>query len=114
MVYTKLSVAHIYNACLLDIHLGCLPGLVYLGLKHLADRYNIYYAYNPSRINRHIHSSAVTFVLWAVIMLQINITFFTGLRAGKHVSTSVLAYTLSAKSKQMYSSDLIQIDSLLS
>ncbi|KAL8588770.1 hypothetical protein ACOMHN_035266 [Nucella lapillus] len=55
-------------------------GLMYLGIKHLVDRYNIFFAYIPSRINHHIHSSAVTFVLWAVIMLQINITFFTGLR----------------------------------
>lgn len=60
----------------------CIVGLVYLGLKHLVDRYNIFFAYNPSKINKHIHGSAVNFVLWAVIMLQINITFFTGLRAG--------------------------------
>ena len=58
------------------------PGLVYLILKHLVDRYNIFFAYNPSRINRHIHGSAVTFVLWAVILLQFNVLFFTGLRAG--------------------------------
>ncbi|XP_025105358.1 CSC1-like protein 2 isoform X4 [Pomacea canaliculata] len=56
-------------------------GLVYLALKHLVDRYNIFFAYNSSNINRHIHNSAVTFVLWSVIMLQISVTFFTGLRA---------------------------------
>nr|KAG5698090.1 hypothetical protein BaRGS_031780 [Batillaria attramentaria] len=56
-------------------------GLVYLSLKHLVDRYNIFFAYSPSKINKHIHGSAVTFVLWSVIMLQIIITFFTGLRA---------------------------------
>ncbi|XP_076464518.1 osmosensitive cation channel TMEM63C-like isoform X2 [Babylonia areolata] len=55
-------------------------GMLYLSIKHLVDRYNIFFAYSPSRIDKHIHSSAVTFVLWAVIMLQINITFFTGLR----------------------------------
>ena len=62
----------------------CVTGLVYLGMKHLVDRYNIFFAYNPSKINKHIHGSAVNFVLWAVIMLQINITFFTGLRAGTY------------------------------
>ena len=67
----------------------CVIGLVYLGMKHLVDRYNIFFAYNPSKINKHIHSSAVNFVLWAVIMLQINITFFTGLRAGTYSSFSV-------------------------
>jgi hypothetical protein len=58
-------------------------GLVYLCLKHLVDRYNIFFAYKPSKINKHIHSSAVNFVLWSVIMLQLSITFFAGLRAGQ-------------------------------
>lgn len=56
-------------------------GLVYLAFKHVVDRYNIFFVYSPSKINKHIHSSAVNFVLWAVIMLQIIITFFAGLRA---------------------------------
>ncbi|XP_035824906.1 CSC1-like protein 2 isoform X3 [Aplysia californica] len=55
-------------------------GLVYMIFKHVVDRYNIFFAYNPSRINKHIHGSAVTFVLWAVILLQFNVVFFTGLR----------------------------------
>ncbi|GFN99160.1 transmembrane 63c (tmem63c), mRNA protein [Plakobranchus ocellatus] len=61
--------------------LVCPFGLVYLFLKHIVDRYNIFFAYSPSRINKHIHGSAVTFVLWAVILLQFNVVFFTGLRA---------------------------------
>ncbi|KAK6998840.1 CSC1-like protein 2 isoform X2 [Biomphalaria glabrata] len=56
-------------------------GLIYLLFKHVVDRYNIFFAYNSSRINKHIHGSAVTFVLWAVILLQFNVVFFTGLRA---------------------------------
>ncbi|KAK3802083.1 hypothetical protein RRG08_049973 [Elysia crispata] len=60
--------------------LVCPFGLLYLLLKHAVDRYNIFFVYNPSRINRHIHGSAVTFVLWAVILLQFNVVFFTGLR----------------------------------
>ncbi|XP_059161039.1 CSC1-like protein 2 isoform X3 [Physella acuta] len=56
-------------------------GLIYLLFKHVVDRYNIFFAYNSSRIDKHIHGSAVTFVLWAVILLQVNVVFFTGLRA---------------------------------
>lgn len=54
-------------------------------LKHLVDRYNIFYAFKPSRIDKNIHNTAITFVLWSVIMLQIVITFFTGLRSGNLV-----------------------------
>lgn len=57
-------------------------GLVYLSFKHLVDRYNIYFAYKPSKINKHIHASAINFVVISVILLQVNIVFFTGLRAG--------------------------------
>lgn len=60
--------------------LVCPFGLVYLLFKHVVDRYNIFFVYSPSRINKHIHGSAVTFVLWAVILLQFNVVFFTGLR----------------------------------
>ncbi|CAG5118580.1 unnamed protein product [Candidula unifasciata] len=56
-------------------------GLLYLFFKHVTDRYNIFFAYSPSRIDKHLHGSAVTFVLWAVILLQFNVVFFTGLRS---------------------------------
>ncbi|XP_041352864.1 calcium permeable stress-gated cation channel 1-like isoform X2 [Gigantopelta aegis] len=57
-------------------------GLVYLALKHVVDRYNIFFAYNPSKIDEHIHRSAINFVVIDVILAQVNIVFFTGLRAG--------------------------------
>ncbi|XP_029637641.1 CSC1-like protein 2 isoform X2 [Octopus sinensis] len=55
-------------------------GLIYLAMKHMVDRYNIYFAYKPSRINKHIHTTAVNFVIVSVILLQIVIVFFTALR----------------------------------
>ncbi|CAH1793257.1 unnamed protein product [Owenia fusiformis] len=56
-------------------------GLLYLILKHLVDRYNIYFAYGPSKIDKNIHTSAINFVIVAVIMLQFCIVFFTVLRS---------------------------------
>ena len=58
-------------------------GLVYLFLKHLVDRYNIYFAYNPSKIDRDIHFSAVNFVIVAGFLLQLFVLFFAYLRSSK-------------------------------
>lgn len=56
-------------------------------LKHAVDRYNIYFAYKPSKINKKIHSSAINFVTVATILLQFNVVFFTALRSGKAVKS---------------------------
>ena len=61
-------------------------GLVYLLNKHLVDRYNIYFAYGPSRIDKDIHASAINMVMIAVMLLQFTIVFFTILRASKWIS----------------------------
>eukprot|EP00105_Crassostrea_gigas_P025532 XP_011446143.1 PREDICTED: CSC1-like protein 2 isoform X3 [Crassostrea gigas] len=58
-------------------------GWVYMILKHAVDRYNIYFAYKPSKINKKIHSSAINFVTVATILLQFNVVFFTALRSEK-------------------------------
>ena len=57
-------------------------GLVYLLMKHLVDRYNIYFAYGPSKIDKDIHASAINFVIVGVILLQCAVCFFDILRAG--------------------------------
>ena len=59
-----------------------ISGLVYLIMKHLVDRYNIYFAYGPSKIDKDIHASAINFVMVAVILLQCTVCFFDILRAG--------------------------------
>ncbi|XP_078315028.1 mechanosensitive cation channel TMEM63B-like isoform X4 [Crassostrea virginica] len=56
-------------------------GWVYMIFKHAVDRYNIYFAYKPSKINKKIHSSAINFVTIATILLQFNVVFFTALRS---------------------------------
>lgn len=55
-------------------------GLVYVLLKHFVDRYNIFFAYAPSRINKNIHISAINFVMIAFLILQLTLFFFSFLR----------------------------------
>lgn len=58
-----------------------LAGLVYMVIKHLIDRYNIYYVYNPSKINSKIHSTAITFVHIAFLMMQAQLFTVTYVEA---------------------------------
>ncbi|CAB1330888.1 unnamed protein product [Coregonus sp. 'balchen'] len=43
-------------------------GLLYLILKHMVDRYNIYYAYVPTKLNQRIHTAAISQVIVAPIL----------------------------------------------
>ncbi|XP_064184886.1 calcium permeable stress-gated cation channel 1 isoform X2 [Anguilla rostrata] len=57
-------------------------GLLYLVLKHLVDRYNIYYAYVPTKLNQRIHSAAVSQVIVAPVLCMLWLLFFSVLRLG--------------------------------
>ncbi|KAJ8288816.1 hypothetical protein COCON_G00014750 [Conger conger] len=57
-------------------------GLLYLVLKHLVDRYNIYYAYVPTKLNQRIHSAAVSQVIVAPVLCMFWLLFFSVLRLG--------------------------------
>ncbi|CAD5112595.1 DgyrCDS1808 [Dimorphilus gyrociliatus] len=57
-------------------------GLVYMIFKHAVDRYNIYFAYGPSKIDKHVHSSAINFVIIAVSFAQAILVFFIIVRSG--------------------------------
>ncbi len=61
-----------------------LAGLVYVLLKHFVDRYNIFFAYAPSRINKNIHTSAINFVMIAFLIPQLTLFSFSLLRLGLH------------------------------
>lgn len=64
--------------------LTCPPaGLMYMLLKHLVDRYNMYYAYLPSKLDKKIHSGAVTQVVAAPILCLFWLLFFSTVRTGK-------------------------------
>jgi hypothetical protein len=57
-------------------------GLLYMGLKHLVDKYNIYYVYTPSKINDQIHSTAIMFFHIGILMMQFQVFTFNFLRTG--------------------------------
>uniref|UniRef100_A0AAY4AFL1 Transmembrane protein 63C n=1 Tax=Denticeps clupeoides TaxID=299321 RepID=A0AAY4AFL1_9TELE len=67
-------------------------GLLYLVLKHMVDRYNIYYAYLPTKLNQRIHSAAVSQVVVAPILCMFWLLFFSILRLG--TSSPVHSITL--------------------
>lgn len=82
----KHSIRTMYSHLLHGGHISCplitVAGLVYMGIKHLIDRYNIYYVYNPSKINSNIHSTAIMFVHIAFLMMQAQIFTVTLVRTG--------------------------------
>lgn len=60
-------------------------GLMYMLLKHLVDRYNMYYAYLPSKLDKKIHSGAVTQVVAAPILCLFWLLFFSTMRTGRRI-----------------------------
>lgn len=64
--------------------LPLLPGLMYMLLKHLVDRYNLYYAYLPAKLDKKIHSGAVNQVVAAPILCLFWLLFFSTVRTGEH------------------------------
>lgn len=60
-------------------------GLLYLVLKHLVDKYNIYYVYRPITMcgeGHAIHSNAVKMVRVSVLLLQLIMSVFFYIRGG--------------------------------
>uniref|UniRef100_A0A8C7VQY4 Transmembrane protein 63B n=1 Tax=Oncorhynchus mykiss TaxID=8022 RepID=A0A8C7VQY4_ONCMY len=64
-------------------------GLMYMLLKHLVDRYNMYYAYLPSKLDKKIHSGAVNQVVAAPILCLFWLLFFSTMRTGFVTPTSM-------------------------
>ncbi|XP_071335090.1 CSC1-like protein 1 isoform X2 [Trachinotus anak] len=64
-------------------------GLLYMLLKHLVDKHNLYFAYLPARIERQVHLGAVNQALAAPIICLIWVYFFSVLRTGFMASTSL-------------------------
>ncbi|KAM7375803.1 hypothetical protein PAMP_005571 [Pampus punctatissimus] len=57
-------------------------GLLYVILKHMVDRYNIYYAYVPTKLNQRIHRAAISQVILAPVLCMFWLLFFSILRLG--------------------------------
>lgn len=69
-----------------------LPGLLYMLLKHMVDRYNIYYVYIPTKLNQRLHVAAISQVVVAPILCMFWLLFFSVLRLGRE-SSGLFPYT---------------------
>ncbi|KAK2509912.1 hypothetical protein MC885_007185 [Smutsia gigantea] len=58
------------------------PGLLYLCMKHITDRYNMYYSYVPTKLNEQIHMAAVYQAIFAPLLGLCWMLFFSILRLG--------------------------------
>lgn len=69
-------------------------GLVYLLLKHIGDKHNLYFAYGPSDMSGvgggRIHAAAVRMVRVSVLLLLVNMAAWAGLRSGFEARTIIL------------------------
>ena len=45
-------------------------GLLYFVIKHCVDRYNLIYAYRPTKVSRNIHKTVINFFVLSTVMLQ--------------------------------------------
>uniref|UniRef100_A0A673JUW3 Transmembrane protein 63C n=1 Tax=Sinocyclocheilus rhinocerous TaxID=307959 RepID=A0A673JUW3_9TELE len=67
-------------------------GLLYLVLKHMVDRYNIYYAYLPTKLSQRIHSAAISQVVVAPILCMFWLLFFSVLRLGRFTMSCLIKF----------------------
>ena len=63
-------------------------GLFYKIMKHGVDRYNLYFAYKRSKINKNIHATAVNCVIVSLLIQQLVLLFFSILRSQDVASDS--------------------------
>ncbi|KAM4598826.1 CSC1-like protein 2 isoform 2-T3 [Fundulus diaphanus] len=69
-------------------------GLMYMLLKHLVDRYNMYYAYLPTKLDKKIHYGAVNQVVAAPILCLFWLLFFSTLRSTDTYHSPITIFTL--------------------
>lgn len=69
-------------------------GLIYMMLKHVGDKHNLYFAYGPCDMSGvgggRIHATAVRLIRVSVLLLLINMAAWAGLRAGFEARTIIL------------------------
>uniref|UniRef100_A0AAV2KFL5 CSC1/OSCA1-like 7TM region domain-containing protein n=1 Tax=Knipowitschia caucasica TaxID=637954 RepID=A0AAV2KFL5_KNICA len=74
-------------------------GLLYMLLKHLVDKHNLYFAYLPASLDKRVHVGAVNQAMAAPIICLIWLYLFSVLRTGFFADTSlftlvVLCFTI--------------------
>uniref|UniRef100_A0A671YPR7 Transmembrane protein 63B n=1 Tax=Sparus aurata TaxID=8175 RepID=A0A671YPR7_SPAAU len=65
-----------------------------LWARLIADRYNMYYAYLPSKLDKKIHSGAVNQVVAAPILCLFWLLFFSTVRSGFSAATSMFTFVV--------------------
>ncbi|XP_026739309.1 CSC1-like protein 2 [Trichoplusia ni] len=69
-------------------------GLLYMMLKHVGDKHNLYFAYGPCDMSGvgggRIHATAVRLIRVSVLLLLVNMAAWAGLRAGFEARTIIL------------------------
>uniref|UniRef100_A0A673H1Z1 CSC1-like protein 2 n=1 Tax=Sinocyclocheilus rhinocerous TaxID=307959 RepID=A0A673H1Z1_9TELE len=74
---------HSISVCNITLtHWVMCAGLLYLLLKHLVDKHNLYFAYLPARLDRQVHLGAVNQALAAPIICLMWLYFFSVIRTG--------------------------------
>lgn len=64
-------------------------------MKHFVDKYNLFFAYGPSKISSHIHASAINIVIFSVVLLQTSFVALSFFRNGLHGITIFCLFGLS-------------------
>lgn len=56
-------------------------------MKHITDRYNMYYSFAPTKLNEQIHMAAVNQAMFAPLLGLFWMLFFSILRLGRYQAT---------------------------
>ena len=69
-------------------------GLMFMCLKHLVDKYNLFYVYEPIKISDDIHDTAITFFYIGVWFMQLEVFLVIFLRTGYSDVTGFMILSL--------------------
>ncbi|XP_075386992.1 mechanosensitive cation channel TMEM63A [Tenrec ecaudatus] len=67
-------------------------GLIYILLKHMVDRHNLYFVYLPAKLEKKIHVAAVNQALAAPILCLFWLYFFSFLRLGMKAPATLFTF----------------------
>ncbi|KAM4696102.1 CSC1-like protein 1 [Rhinophrynus dorsalis] len=91
MYARMLTVFSVIMAYSLTCPIITITGLIFMVLKHGVDRYNIYYAYLPTKLNRKIHIEAVKQTLVAPLLCLTWLFLYSLLRVGIKAPSTLLS-----------------------
>ncbi|XP_033052778.1 CSC1-like protein 1 isoform X1 [Trachypithecus francoisi] len=87
-----LPVSATKGLCCLSLHPWMIKGLIYILLKHMVDRHNLYFVYLPAKLEKGIHFAAVNQALAAPILCLFWLYFFSFLRLGMKAPATLFTF----------------------